>query len=185
MGLRINKAVGWGTDALDLKDPEEFDERREALFDLSVEEWVMWISTHETEILSHAKKHGNIIRSFTITYLRGLLKESKDFPNDFQFVRPGWCFEFDEEFGQRNTILFWPFHMAHKCHRRDDLIDWFEEGMRISTDSSEVVRFVPRKCGIWPFEKGDIPYSVIATCIFLGIEDVIPKLKEALYVYWG
>lgn len=184
MGIRINKVVGWGTDSLELKDPEGFDEKCEALYDLSAKEWLAWITVHEEEIYAIAnhlvETQGRTLPCFTPKWMRALVNN----PGELKLARPGRCYAFDDEFGLENAIVFWPFNMHHKCCRYNDLIDWFEESMYLSK-TDETVRFVPYDRGIHPFEKGQIPFSVIATCIFLGVEDVVPKLKEVLYVYWS
>lgn len=67
--------------------------------------------------------------------------------------------------------------MEEQCKRYDDLIDWLEEnGER---------RWKWLEKGIYPYQRGEIPVSVVAVCLYLGLEKYVQNLREVLYVYWS
>lgn len=179
MGLRVHKMVGWGTDELQIKDRKDFDAQMENLWDLSTHEWLAWLTSHQAQIREIAEEHfpSNIpkpgsLLPMTIEILRHEVPRGV-----IDIDTPNYCVSHDDEFGHENTIVICPTHMMNRCRRYNDLVDWLEE--------SGEVRFRYLEKGIYPFDKGMIAEDVVGLCLFLGIEDVIPKLREALYVYWG
>lgn len=171
MGIRVNKVVGWGTRGF--VEPADFDERREQLWELSPQEFVAWMSRQEERIAEYFPSQGNNDVAYWLRYMRSAFRRRDD---GVKLTSPAQCVRFDPEFGLKDAIVAFPIHMG-KCHRRDDLIDWCEENGRS--------RWKALKKPIYPFEKGDIPVSVIGLYLFLGLEDLIPQLEEVLYVYWA
>jgi len=172
MGIRVHKRVGWGID--NFNTPEDFHDRYEELAELSTKEFIAWVISNQDEIIAlvpDTTAMHNI--AFGIKYLKSFVGESSRLK---RLDDPHLCVGWDDEFGLEKAIIIHPLHMKN-CRRYDDLIDWLEE--------SNGERWKYLKKGIHPYNKGVVPVSVVATCLFLGIENIIPNLREALYVYWS
>ena len=168
MGIRVHKAVGWGVN--DFTPPESFDSRLDDLVEMPTEEFVAWMTSHEDELC----KRISHVPVFDARYFRDRLKlrnKADKLPELYK------CISYNDEFGDGNCILFCSLEMADTCRRYDDIVDWLEEDDKVRW------RFLEKN--IYPYEKGEVPFSVVAICVFLGIEEIIPRLREALYVYWS
>ena len=171
MGIRVNKVAGWGT--RDFKPPKNWDDRLETLYDMSAKEFIAWMALNKDEIATHFRSTGFNTVDFYIRYYLSLIKQKRDAAN---LASPASCCVHDDEFGIKGAIVFYPMDMK-SCQRRDDLIDYLDESFES--------RWTPIGKGIYPFNKGEVPVGVIAICLFLGVAEIIPKLREVIYVYWG
>lgn len=168
MGIRIHKIVGWGTDQFSAGD--DFSEQMEEFWSLSGKDFVKWLKAHKDEIKKLcAPKHEAMFEFHWECLLKDAVKEN----------HISRCVSFDPEFGFENNIVISPIEMIDQCKRYDDLIDWLEEVEHCEPRWQWLTR------GIYPYQKGEIPVSVVAVCLYLKIENLVQNLKEVLYVYWS
>lgn len=172
MGIRVHKCVGWGTQKFTA--PEDFFDRIETLWEMSPRRLLTWCKKHRSQIDAfYPEKSESQLKMAWGLFEVSMQDMKKEKHHASEVV------SFDPEFGFENSILFSPLEMIKQTKRYDDLIDWLEE-----RDHAEP-RWEWLNRGIYPFDKGDLPITVVGVCLFLGITEVIPELKEALYVYWS
>lgn len=140
----------------------------EDFWSLSGAEFVEWLREHKAEIekICAPKNLG----TFEF-YWQCLLQDAAEAKQISRVI------SHDSEFGFANHIVISPLEMVKRCKRYDDLIDWLEE------DGLPRWKWLDK--GIYPYQNGEMPVSVVAVCLYLGLQSLIPDLKEALYVYWS
>lgn len=140
----------------------------EDFWSLSGLEFVEWLKAHKNEVekLCAPKNLG----TFEFHW-QCLLQDAAEAKHISRVI------SYDSEFGFKNHIVISPLEMEEQCKRYDDLIDWLEEnGER---------RWKWLEKGIYPYQRGEIPVSVVAVCLYLGLEKYVQNLREVLYVYWS
>lgn len=178
MGIRVHKVMGYGLhNALPTKKARKaFRERYEAFQEMSREETLAWVKENRQAIEAlhpaGAEKHMELDCLFAGP---GTIGEDED---SCGTQRLFW----EPEFGKKGAILIRPLWGCKQWHRYDNLIDHIEE-QEASEDMP--VRWEYLTKGIYPYGWRQPPASVAAVCLFLGIEHLYPRLKEALYVYWS
>ena len=165
MGIRVSKAVGYGVRGFK-PTPEQRDRMENATL-TSLKEFA---SANEREIVAlDQSRRGD--RTFSIDLILG-----GGFKLHERMVH------FDDEFGIRDALLLAPPEGIDWC-RYDNTIDWLEETER--TKDGTANRWKWLRHGIYPNNRGQPSITVAALCLYLGIPDEYPKLREALYVYWS
>lgn len=172
MGIRVHKIVGWGTQSFSA--PKGFSAKQENLWGMTPARLLSWCKRHQNEINAFLSNKSGTHRQMAWVLFEASMKDMK---KGKHYVSE--AVSFDPEFGFENSILFSPLEMIDQTKRYDNLIDWLEERDHAEPRWEWLTR------GIYPFNKGDLPLSVIGVCLYLKIPEVIPELKEALYVYWS
>jgi hypothetical protein len=177
MGIHIHKVIGYGLhNALQTKkERASFEVRYEAFQEMDRTEILTWIKENRQTIealFGSAERGGDLDCLFAG---RGTIGEDL---NSCEGHRLFW----EPEFGKKKAILIRPLWGAREWYRHDNLMDHIEE--------NEAHRNLPARWqyltkSLYPYEWRKPPASVAAVCVFLGIEHLYPKLKEALYVYWS
>lgn len=168
MGIRINKSVGYGFQKF--VEPANWEETMEKIYAGGCDMRVLYNWTKENyDSLGLPSASSRTDLFLFECRIKEIAKTSI-----------GACVVRDEEFGIPGTLqLLIPGHPEFM--RRDDSIDYCEE---CASGSSEP-RFVELNAGIYPHLQGQVPSTVVALAHFLGIPEVVPHLKESLYVYWS
>lgn len=174
MGIRVHKSVGWGTQ--DFSVPKDFSDRMEILWEMSPARFFTWCKKHKSEIEVFLTDKSEPQRKMSWFLFEGAMQDLKRAERKHHVSD---MVSFDDEFGLENTILFSPLEIIGQTKRYDNLIDWLEE-----RDHAEP-RWQYLDRGIYPFDKGCLPISVIGICLLLKVPEILTELKEALYVYWS
>lgn len=167
MGLRIHKSVGYGI--TDFVAPTDWGERLERVYACSLTKFLKWTKKNIeviTDGVSPNKIRGDLV------LFECLIRQ--DLPKGATLA--GSVID-AHEFGISGVLQLIP-PGYHRFNRYDDSIDYFEEA-----ESSEP-RYRELGIGLYPFSKGEIPVPVMALAHYIGLPEVIPHLKESLYVYW-
>lgn len=171
MGMRIHKSIGYGYTC---PTPLDLSEVEEMIWDYKLRDFAVWTRDH-VEVINE----GQVLSSMDRTDLVLMEALIRDLPEGAtlsqHLVR-------NDEFGVEGFIQLIPPGYGGSFLRYDDIIDYCEEydaegGPRVC------VRDLP--CGLYPFDKGRVPFSVRALAHFCGIAYLIPHLKETVYIFWA
>lgn len=174
MGIRVHKSIGYGVHPF--KATEAFIDRAcNQAVDVTIGEFATWCKEHQGEILRFlpGDKPEERARRKMFKSVDLLAINKRHFENNLSSL-----IAYDNEALDAMVLL----PIAHDEWRRHDAtIDWAEESML----HGQLDRFVYLNSGLYPHDKGKIPLTVAALTLWLGIPDIWPQLREALYVYWG
>ena len=172
MGIRVHKAIGYGVRPF--KAPKNLQDKVNEACEVTLGEFAKWCKEREDRILEFAPKDDRGRRMmFQRVDLRPLNKEH--FKQSLVSR-----IDYQNEFGFKDAILIQP--IAHDSWTRyDDTIDWVEETS--FHQAKNRFRFV--NIGLYPHDLGKPPLVVAAILLWLGLEELWPKLHEALYIHWG
>jgi hypothetical protein len=177
MGIRVHKAIGWATKkplpALD-------DNAMERLYGVSFKEFLEWLKKHKAEVDAAVPKikdprYGNPSPLSNVSFYLSCATRR----NATESI--GRCVIRENEFGVKDVSLFVDPIEFSSWFRYDNTLDWIEETQ--SHGQKERFRWVTR--GLYPYARGQISPGVVGLCILAGVAEIIPSLKEALYVYWS
>lgn len=174
MGIRVHKIIGYGTDRF--VPPSDFEYRREELASRDNKEFLSWLQSNKNSIMDlyclTARNKKTVEFNWKMMFLT--LEEQKN--DSYSFYSPSGAIKYDNEFGLEDHLLIIPIEQQRKCFRYDDLIDWLEE-----EHIKPRWRWLDK--GIYPRQKGELSIGVLAMCVYFGIEAIVPKLREALFVF--
>ncbi len=172
MGVRVHKAIGFGVRPF--QPPKNFYDKVNEASDLTLEEFATWCRAHEEEILTFVPETDRGRRMMFMNVDLTPITQK-------HFQEPlGSCIDYEAEFGLKDAILLRPI-ANDGWSRYDDMLDWAEETHSHKTKN----RFKFLDIGLYPHDKGKPPLTVAAILLWLGLEKLWPKLREALYVHWG
>ena len=172
MGIRVHKAIGYGVRPFQV--PEGFRDLHNEAFEVTLGDFALWCVRNKDRILSFVPETERGRRMmFTSVDLTPL--------NEHHFEESlGSRIVYEDEGGFEDALLIQP--IAHDDWKRmDSSIDWVEE----SQFHQQRPRFEFVECGLYPHDRGKPPLSVAAILLWLGLEELWPQLREALYVYWS
>jgi len=175
MGIRVHKAIGYGVRKF--KTTLAFEQRREDFCEMSRGTFNEWVKANRPAI--EALSGGDAKKHFDLDVLLSC-ENSKSWAyqkgaNNSNYVL------FEDEFGLKDALLIRPLTSHPDWYRHDDSIDYCEE----HTKDGPRNRWKFLNQGLYPYLKDGAPTSVAAVCLYLEIPEVFPRLREALYVWWG
>jgi hypothetical protein len=175
MGIRVHKAIGYGVRKF--RPTLEFNQRREDFCDMSRGDFNKWVAANRQAIESLAG--GDPKRHFDLDVLLACEK-SKSWAYQKGANNTNYVF-LEEEFGYKDALLIRPLTSHPDWYRFDDSIDYLEE----HTKDGPRNRWKFLNQGLYPYLRDGAPTNVAAVCLFLGVPEVFPQLREALYVWWS
>ena len=177
MGIRINKHIGYA-----LRRPAEFWRAMRPVFAVVNE-----LELH-SEFLPWANENIEAVRallpptSLQHTHAEVFLDPSVIDERD-RWTAVGHCVAYSDEGGDPEIVLLRPV-ASTSWFRRDDTIDYCEEKLRRGDEAMPHVEYLD--VPIHPQdERTRIPVCVAAILLRLGIPELVPELREAVYTYWG
>lgn len=190
MGVRINKALGYGIHGFryDANDPYNITDARfkadasDRIINADDKEFYDWI-LHDIEeaneivnstIICH-KRQNHI--DTDLSQLNADLKQSKK--------RPFYSAQYDPEYGRPDVLLFTPINWGEQYLRRNDSIDHAEFRYLSQNDEEGCqVLLLDDSCGIYPYQMafrkpGTDPIPTNRS-MSLDIDTSLPYLPDAL-----
>lgn len=175
MGIRVHKAIGYGVRKF--KATPAFEQRLEDFCEMGRGTFNEWVKANRRpiEALMGPDHHTH----FDLDIL--LMSENSKSRAYQKGVTNSNYVLFDAEFGYKDALLIRPLTSNPDWYRYDDSIDYCEE----HTKDGPRNRWEFLNQGLHPHLKGEAPASVAAVCLYLEIPEVFPRLREALYIWWG
>lgn len=174
MGNRVHKSIGYAV--RNFKHPDDWEEITYRAGTTGLGEFAIWSTTRIAEVASLAKVP---VEQAQVTISLMTIEDNNSGSSLGSYVIE------DFECGIEGVLQLVPPGM-HNFKRYDDLIDWVEASDACLGSGSGPIDYArDLKIGLYPFTFGTIPSTVVSLAMWLGIPEVIPNLKETLYVYWG
>lgn len=177
MGIRINKHIGYA-----VRRPADFWRGMRSVFDVVCE-----IKLHE-EFLPWANENIEAVRallpptSLQHTHAEVFLDPCVIHERD-RWTAVGHCLAHSDEGGDPEVLVVRPV-ASPRWFRTDDTLDYYEEKLRHGDAHMPHVEYLDRP--IYPQdERTRLPVCVAAILLRLGIPELVPELREAVYTYWG
>ncbi len=181
MGSRVHKAAGYGLSSFDATG---FEEMFEEAYSLTREKYLAWIKLNRKAILNLSlsnvpkgqRRVGRQIQEMCLRFQEASLSEDseKEFKLGKSFVRSSMTTD-------PSPMLFVPPQHVGDWVSYDRMPDYLEE-----CEFHECAdRLVLLKRGIYPYTRGEIPSTVAALLLWLGIPERWTELSEMLYIYWS
>lgn len=179
MGIRVHKAAGYGLSSFDATG---FEEKFEAAYSTTREEYLAWIKENRGAILNLAMTHvpkgkrkiRRTIQDVCLRFQEASLREAKTFRLGKSFVRSSMTTD-------PSPMLFVPPDFVREWVNYDRMTDYLEE----CEFHEGADRLVPLQRGIYPYMRGEIPSTVAALLLWLGVPERWSELSEMLYIYWS
>jgi hypothetical protein len=177
MGVRVHKAIGYGT--AEFEPPAGFKEAEERLTDMTSRDFAAWCAERRADVEALSDP---AYKSAVPLFGWDLRTMADELAGESLWKSIAWGNPMYNDAKKQRRLLLTP-PTAHDWRRLDDAIDYVEECERAGKRGPRD-RLVPVSCGLYPYDLGRPPLTIAAMCLFLGIPDWLPRLRESVYVWW-